>query len=97
MLERLCWQNREPTERNASSFGCVELVAALQTQRPRSEGLNTGEGLAEARAARDQPSKGLTLELSGGEAVRFERVVRPAKARTPTEAREAAAGWNLGR
>jgi hypothetical protein len=35
------------------------------------------EGLAEAHAATDQLSKGLTLELSGGEAVRLERTVRP--------------------
>jgi hypothetical protein len=32
---------------------------------------NAGEGLAEAHAATEQPSKGLTLELSGGEAVRL--------------------------
>jgi hypothetical protein len=38
--------------------------------------LQAGEALAEAHVAREQPSKGLTLELSGGEAVRLERVVR---------------------
>jgi len=42
----------------------------------RREGLHAGEGLAEAPAAREQPSKGLTLELSGGVAVRLERNVR---------------------
>jgi hypothetical protein len=59
-----------PTKRNASSFGCLELAAALQPQGKRV-GLQADEGLAEAHAAREQPSKGLTLELSGGAAVRL--------------------------
>jgi hypothetical protein len=46
-------------------------------------GLHAGEDLAEVHAARDQPSKGLTLELSGGEAVRLERVVRAHRAGCP--------------
>jgi hypothetical protein len=41
----------------------------------RREGLHAGEGLAEAPAAREQPSKGLTLELSGGAAVRLNEML----------------------
>src|SRR5690242_2400315 len=38
-------------------------------------GLKAGGGLAEAHAARKQPSKGLTLELSGGGAVRLNELL----------------------
>ena len=59
-----------PTKCNASSFECLELAATLH-EAAGGEGLKAGESLAEAHDAREQPSKGLTLELSGGEAVRL--------------------------
>jgi len=46
------------------------------TAADKCGGLQADEGLAEAHAAREQPSKDLTLELSGGEAFRLERLVR---------------------
>jgi hypothetical protein len=47
------------------------------TAADKCGGLQADEGLAEAHAAREQPSKGLTLELSGARMrVRLERVVR---------------------
>ena len=63
MPERECQTSANPTERNASSSESVELAALLQARGQVR--LKVGETLAEARAATDQPSKGLTLELSG--------------------------------
>jgi len=60
MLGRLCSTDASPAKPNASSFERRELAAALQCQR-KCGGLNTGEDLAEAHVAREQPSKGLTL------------------------------------
>jgi hypothetical protein len=65
---------KPPPEHNASSFESPELAAALQGQWAIAE-TEAGEALAEAHVAREQPSKGLTLELSGGAAVRLNEML----------------------